>query len=191
MSSLTRFPAAPRPRSSQLSADVVSLSEARAAAAAEAASLRSELETVRKERARQSGVIEALMRRSEELCADAGRARELEASNEALARGLEAQGGTLDRLLALNEELAGVANALSAAREAGGAPAGEAPAGAAPEPLYEEEWELEEAEARARGEPPPKGWLMRAWGAATMEQPSGAADAGEAKAAPAAEADAV
>jgi chromosome segregation ATPase len=170
----------------------VSLSEARAAAAAEAASLRSELETVRKERARQSGVIEALMRRSEELCADAGRARELEASNEALARGLEAQGGTLDRLLALNEELAGVANALSAAREAGGgAPAGEAPAGAAPEALYDEEWELEEAEARARGEPPPKGWLMRAWGAATTEQPSGAADAGEAKAAPAAEADAV
>jgi hypothetical protein len=135
----------------------VSLSEARAAAAAEAASLRSELETVRKERARQAGVVEALMRRSEELCADAGRARELEASNEALARGLEAQAGTLDRLLALNEELAGVANALSAAREAGGAPPGEAPAGL-PEPLYEEEWELEEAEARARGEPPPKGW---------------------------------
>ena len=167
----------------------MSLSEARAAAAAEAASLRSELETVRKERARQAGVVEALMRRSEELCADAGRARELEASNEALARGLEQQAGTLDRLLALNEELAGVANALSAQREAGGAPAGEAPAGP-PEPLYEEEWERDEAEARARGEPPPKGWLLRAWGAAT-EQPSGAAEAlDDARAAAADEGDA-
>ena len=168
--------------SSQLAADVAALSEARAAAAAQAEQLSSELSAARDAATRQTEVIAELMRRSEELCADAGRVRELESENGALRRGLGQQAGTLERLIALNEELAVAANAHSAAREAaiamqlGSAPA-EAAHAAPPVPLYDEEWELEEAEARARGDPPPRGWLARLWGApASAQTPNGAID---------------
>ena len=166
---------------------MAALSEARAAAAAQAEQLCAELAEARDATASQADVIAALMRRSEELCADAGRVRELESENDALRRGLGQQAGTLERLIALNEELAVAANAHSAAREAvvitqpGSAPAPAAHA-EPPLPLYDEEWELEEAEARARGDPPPRGWLARLWGApASAQMPRGAED--EAKAA--------
>ena len=176
--------------SSQLAADVAALSEARAASAAHAEQLSTELCAARDAATRQADVIASLMRRSEELCADAGRVRELESENDALRRGLEQQAGTLERLIALNEELVGVANAHSAAREAGfitqpGSAPAEAAAAAPPAPLYDEEWELEEAEARARGETPPRGWLTRLWGAPTSAQtpPRGAEDDAKAAAA--------
>ena len=140
---------------------MAALSEARAAAAAQAEQLCAELAEARDATASQADVIAALMRRSEELCADAGRVRELASENDALRRGLEQQAGTLARLIALNEELADAANVRSAAREAGAAPA-EAAGAATPTPLYDEEWELEEAEARARGDPPARGLAVDA-----------------------------
>ena len=168
---------------------MAALSEARAAAAAQAAQLSTELSAARDAATRQADVIASLMRRSEELCADAGRVRELESENEALQRGLEQQAGTLSRLIALNEELAVVANAHSAAREAGfvaqpGAAPAEGTNAAAPAPLYDEEWELEEAEARVRGEAPPRGWLSRLWGSpAPAQTPRGSEDDAKAAAA--------
>jgi len=155
--------------SSQLSADVVTLSEARASAAAEAAAHGAELATSRADAARQADVIAALMSRSEQLCADAGAAREAQTESEALRRGLAQQSGTIERLIALNEELAGAANARSAHRDAGGAESAPAEAAEAEEQPYEDEWEAEEAAARARGDPPPRGWLSRVWGARGTE----------------------